>query len=75
MKIGYMLASEQFGPDELLDQARQAYHAGFEAISISDHFHPWNDAQGNSPFVWSVIGALSEALPGVQVTTMVTCPT
>jgi G6PDH family F420-dependent oxidoreductase len=75
MKIGYMLASEQFGPRELLDQARRAHDAGFEAISISDHFHPWVDAQGNSPFVWSVIGALSEALPGVKVSTMVTCPT
>lgn len=70
-----MLASEQFRPAELLDQARRAHDAGFDAISISDHFHPWSEAQGNSPFVWSVIGALAEALPGVQVTTMVTCPT
>lgn len=70
-----MLASEQFRPRELLDQARRAYDAGFEAISISDHFHPWNDAQGNSPFVWSLIWALSESLSGVQASTMVTCPT
>jgi G6PDH family F420-dependent oxidoreductase len=75
VKLGYMLASEQFGPRELLDQARRAHDAGFDALSISDHFHPWNDAQGNSPFVWSVIGALAEAVPGLQVTTMVTCPT
>ncbi len=75
MRIGYALSSEQFRPRQLLDQAKRACDAGFEAIAISDHFHPWNEAQGNSPFVWSVIGAIAEALPGVQVTTMVTCPT
>src|ERR671928_69856 len=33
-----------------------------------------SDAQGHSPFVWSVIGALSEAV-SLPVTTGVTCPT
>lgn len=74
MKIGYSLSSEQFGPKELLDQARKARDAGFVSLAISDHFHPWNQAQGNSPFVWSVIGALSEAVPELPVTTLVTCP-
>jgi G6PDH family F420-dependent oxidoreductase len=74
MKIGYSLASEQFGPQELVDQARRARDAGFSSLAISDHFHPWNEAQGNSPFVWSVIGALSEATPELPVTTFVTCP-
>jgi G6PDH family F420-dependent oxidoreductase len=75
MKIGYMLSCEQFTPAELLDQARRARAAGFDALSISDHFHPWNEEQGNSPFVWSVIGALSAAVPGTPVCTMVSCPT
>lgn len=74
MKIGYFLSSEQFGPRELLDQARRAADAGFEALWISDHFHPWNEAQGQSPFVWSVIGALAEAVPELPVSTSVTCP-
>jgi G6PDH family F420-dependent oxidoreductase len=73
--FGYFLSSEEFGPQELLDQAREAKDAGFEALWISDHYHPWNDEQGQSPFVWSMIGALSEAVPGMQVTTSVTCPT
>jgi hypothetical protein len=51
MRIGYALSSEQFGPDELVDQAKRAQQAGFAGLSISDHFHPWNEAQGNSPFV------------------------
>lgn len=32
MKIGYFLASEQFGPHELIDQARRADEAGFEGL-------------------------------------------
>lgn len=72
--IGYFLSCEQFGPKELIDQARRAEAAGFEKLWISDHFHPWNDEQGHSPFVWGVIGALSQAT-SLPVTTAVTCPT
>jgi len=72
--IGYFLSCEQYGPRELVAQARAAERAGFERLWISDHFHPWNDTQGQSPFVWSVIGALSEAV-SLPVTTAVTCPT
>ncbi|HEY0813279.1 MAG TPA: TIGR03557 family F420-dependent LLM class oxidoreductase [Pseudonocardia sp.] len=74
VSIGYFLSCEEFGPRELVRQARLAQEAGFERLWISDHFHPWNSAQGNSPFVWSVIGALSEAV-SLPVTTAVTCPT
>ena len=72
--IGYFLSCEQFGPMELVEQARRAEQAGFERLWISDHFHPWNDEQGESPFVWSVIGAIAEATD-LPVTTGVTCPT
>src|SRR6201747_2445334 len=75
MNIGYFLSSEEFGPRALVDQARRAEAAGFHALWISDHFHPWNDEQGHSPFVWSVIGALAQATSRVKVTTAVTCPT
>jgi G6PDH family F420-dependent oxidoreductase len=74
MRIGYSLSAEQFTPAELLDQAERARDAGFEALVISDHFHPWNEAQGNSPFVWSMIGALSQVAPDLPLSTMVTCP-
>src|SRR3954466_2782256 len=74
MRIGYFLSTEEYGPAALLAQARAAEAAGFEALWISDHFHPWNDEQGNSPFVWSVIGGLSQAT-SLPVTTGVTCPT
>jgi len=61
-------------PAELVEQARLAEEAGFDALWVSDHFHPWNDEQGQSAFVWSVIGAISQAC-SLPVTTAVTCPT
>ncbi|MGW0732335.1 LLM class F420-dependent oxidoreductase [Streptomyces sp. NPDC002851] len=70
---GYFLACEEHGPADLLEQARMAEQAGFEALWISDHYHPWNDAQGHSPFVWSLIGGLSQAVR-LHVETAVTCP-
>jgi G6PDH family F420-dependent oxidoreductase len=74
MRVGYFLSCEEYSPDQLVTQAKAAAEAGFEALWISDHFHPWNDEQGNSPFVWSVIGAISQVCD-LPVTTAVTCPT
>jgi G6PDH family F420-dependent oxidoreductase len=73
-KVGYFLSCEEYGPAELVEQAVAAERAGFDALWISDHFHPWNDEQGQSPFVWSVIGAIAQATD-LPVTTAVTCPT
>ena len=74
MQIGCFLSCEEFGPRDLVELAKRAEQAGFHALWISDHYHPWNDAQGHSAFVWSVIGALAEAT-ALPVTTGVTCPT
>src|SRR5829696_4691573 len=73
-EIGYFLSSEEHGPAELVRQAQQAEAAGFRSVWISDHYHPWNDNQGQSPFVWTVIGGIA-ATTGLTVTTGVTCPT
>jgi G6PDH family F420-dependent oxidoreductase len=73
-RFGYFLSCEEYTPDELLEQARLAEQAGFDALWISDHFHPWTDAQGQAPFVWSMIGAISQVCD-LPVTTAVTCPT
>jgi G6PDH family F420-dependent oxidoreductase len=48
---------------------------GFAFANISDHFHPWTDAQGQSPFVWAVIGGIAHATERLQLGTWVTCPT
>jgi G6PDH family F420-dependent oxidoreductase len=71
---GYFLASEDHGPQALVEQARMAEQAGFRALWVSDHYHPWTSEQGHSPFVWSVVGALAEAT-SLPVETAVTCPT
>ena len=72
-RFGYFLSSEEHDPREIVRQARLAEEAGFDGLWISDHFHPWLDAQGNSGFVWSMIGAISQAC-SLPVTTAVTCP-
>jgi G6PDH family F420-dependent oxidoreductase len=74
MRIGYFLSCEEYAPAELVAQAAAAERAGFTGLWISDHFHPWNNEQGNSPLVWSVIGAISQVCK-LHVTTAVTCPT
>ncbi|MEV4162623.1 TIGR03557 family F420-dependent LLM class oxidoreductase [Nonomuraea dietziae] len=71
--FGYFLASEEHGPNELVRQAQLAERSGFEALWISDHYHPWLDEQGHSPFVWSVIGGVATTTR-LPVTTAVTCP-
>src|SRR3954467_8919820 len=73
MRIGYFLSTEEYDSRELIEQARAAEQAGFQGLWISDHFHPWSNEQGNSPFVWSVIGAISQVC-NLPVTTAVTCP-
>jgi G6PDH family F420-dependent oxidoreductase len=75
MRIGYFLSSEEYSPSELLTQARLAEESGFDGLWISDHFHPWNDQQGHSPFVWSMLGALAQVTSDVKITTAVTSPT
>jgi G6PDH family F420-dependent oxidoreductase len=73
MRLGFFLSSEEYTPAQLIEQAQRAEQAGFSALWISDHFHPWIDEQGQSPFVWSMIGALSQ-VTSLPITTAVTCP-
>ena len=73
-RFGYVLSSEEYAPADLIRQAKLAEQAGFDALWISDRFHPWLDEQGQSSFVWSVIGAISQ-VTDLPITTAVTCPT
>jgi G6PDH family F420-dependent oxidoreductase len=73
--FGLALSSEEHGPNELVGFARQAEDAGLEFAMVSDHFHPWTDAQGQSPFVWAVIGGIAQATERIRLGTGVTCPT
>lgn len=75
VQLGYTLSSEEHPPNDLVRFARMAEQAGFTFASISDHYHPWVDAQGHSPFVWSVLGGIAQATERLEVMTGVTCPT
>jgi G6PDH family F420-dependent oxidoreductase len=74
-EIGYALSSEEHTPNNLVRFAETAEATGFQFALISDHFHPWLDRQGNSPFVWSVIGAIAHKTTRLRLGTGVTCPT
>jgi coenzyme F420-dependent glucose-6-phosphate dehydrogenase len=75
LKIGYALSSEEHAPNDLVRYAQRAEEAGFDFALISDHYHPWIDHQGHSPFVWSVIGGIAQATQRLALGTGVTCPT
>jgi coenzyme F420-dependent glucose-6-phosphate dehydrogenase len=75
LSLGYKLSSEEQSPADLVRYAQMAEDTGFSFALISDHFHPWIDRQGQSPFVWSVIGAIGQATRRLVVGTAVTCPT
>lgn len=74
VSFGYTLMGEQRGPRQLVQDLVGAEQAGFDFAVISDHFHPWVEAQGHAPFTWSVLGALFQATERISVTTYVTCP-
>src|SRR5918911_543754 len=74
-EFGYALSSEEHTPQDLVRNARRAEEAGFEFALISDHYHPWIDAQGHSPFVWTVLGGIARETSTLEVGTGVTCPT
>ena len=75
VSVGYKLSSEEHPPNDLVRHARLAEDTGFAFALISDHYHPWIDKQGQSPFVWSVLGALAHATRKLTIGTAVTCPT
>jgi coenzyme F420-dependent glucose-6-phosphate dehydrogenase len=74
-EIGYTLSSEEHGPGDLVRYASRAEEIGFSFAMISDHFHPWVDRQGHSPFVWTTLGGIAQATRRLRIGTGVTCPT
>ena len=75
MQIGYKLAAEAFGPNEIVRQAVEAERAGFDFVEVSDHYHPWLEAQGHSGFAFSMLGAIAAKTEHIGLATGVTCPT
>ena len=75
IRFGYALSSEEHRPLDLVRNARLAEEAGFDFAMISDHYHPWIDRQGQSPFVWSVIGGIAATTDRITIGTGVTALT
>ena len=74
VKFSYFLGSEQWQPEEILKHAELAKNAGFDMVTISEHFHPWVDDQSASNFAWSTLGALTSVIPNLDLGTGVTTP-
>ncbi|MDX1994082.1 MAG: TIGR03557 family F420-dependent LLM class oxidoreductase [bacterium] len=74
VQLGYALSSEEHTPRDLVRWAQRAEEVGFPFALISDHFHPWVDAQGHSPLVWSVLGGIAMCTDRLQIGTGVTAP-
>lgn len=74
MELGVGFSSEELSPAEIVRSAVLAEELGVRSASVSDHFHPWIDAQGQSPFVWSVLGGIAASTERLRVGTAVTCP-
>ena len=75
VEFGMTLSSEEHAPEDLVGLAVDAERSGFDFVSISDHYHPWIDAQGHAGFVWAVLGAIAQATDAIEVAVGVTCPT
>ena len=73
-RYGLTLSSEEHSAPHLVEVAIAAEAAGFDFVSISDHFHPWISEQGHSPFVWSTLGAIAHATDEIGVGVGVSCP-
>jgi G6PDH family F420-dependent oxidoreductase len=73
-EFGYTLMCEQSGPKDLVKEARAAEEIGFDFAVISDHYFPWLDAMGHSPYAWSVLGAVAQVTETMELMTYVTCP-
>ena len=73
-ELGYAALSEEQGPDELVENVAEAERRGVDYAMVSDHFHPWTTAQGESPFVWGTLGAIARETERIPVGTAVTAP-
>jgi alkanesulfonate monooxygenase SsuD/methylene tetrahydromethanopterin reductase-like flavin-dependent oxidoreductase (luciferase family) len=49
VKFGYKLMTEEHGPKALVENAVRAEAAGFDFVSISDHFLPGSNRKATPP--------------------------
>ncbi len=73
---GIALAHERFRPSELIEQARAAEQAGFDAVCCSDHIAPWWAPDVGPPAAcgnaWVWLGAAGQATSRASIGSAVT---
>jgi G6PDH family F420-dependent oxidoreductase len=74
VSFGYTAMCEQRSPKELVDDISRAEEVGFDFALVTDHFHPWVEAQGHSPYAWSILGAAAQATSRIWLMSFVTAP-
>jgi coenzyme F420-dependent glucose-6-phosphate dehydrogenase len=73
-RFAYFCGHEQWQPEQLVEHAVMAEAAGFDAVVVSEHFHPWVDDESASGFAFSTIGAMAQATQNLEFVTGVTTP-
>ena len=73
-RFAYFCGHEQWQPEELVEHAVLAEHAGFDMAVISEHFHPWVDDDSAAGFAFSTIGAMAASTERIELATGVTTP-
>jgi len=73
-RFAYFCGHEQWHPEELVEHAVIAEEVGFDAVVVSEHFHPWVDDVSAAGFAFSTIGAMAQATDHLEFITGVTTP-
>jgi len=73
-RFAYFCGHEQWHPEELVRHAQLAEQAGFDAVVVSEHFHPWVDDTSASGFAYATIAAMAQATERIEFITGVTTP-
>ena len=73
--VGFQLAYEQFRVDELLELGVLLEQAGFDVMTHSDHFQPWQSNEGHGGQAWLTMAAIGARTKKIVMGTTVTCPT
>jgi coenzyme F420-dependent glucose-6-phosphate dehydrogenase len=55
----FAASTEEFPPSRMVEQARAAETAGFDALGASDHFAPWFPG-GQGASAWAYLGAVGQ---------------
>jgi coenzyme F420-dependent glucose-6-phosphate dehydrogenase len=58
-QLWFAASTEEFPPSQLVEQARAAEAAGFDALGVSDHFAPWFP-EGEAASAWVHLGAVGQ---------------